>query len=145
MGCAGRLPADCKYRKAAINCSDLSGEGLILLILSRVCADFHDRSGKMIFRIRATDRLNLIEAPEAIREDPLFQMLLDDGALEASLNRNRTRELENDPAEGTAADGTRKPDEADQAEAAASGQAEKKAGRTGAEARDGKAARGGKS
>ena len=125
--------------------NDLDGEGLILLILSRVCADFHDRSGKTIFRIRATDRLNLIEAPEAIREDPLFQMLLDDGALEASLNRNRTKELENDPAEGTAADGTRKPaDEAPAAEEAAAGSGEKKTGRAGAESREGKAARGGK-
>ena len=55
-----------------------------MLILSRVCADFHDARGNLLFSIRPPQRLTFVEAPDAIREDPLFQMLVNEGSLEAS-------------------------------------------------------------
>ena len=41
-----------------------------MLILSRVCAEFRDRSGAVIHRVTPETRLTFREAPEAIREDP---------------------------------------------------------------------------
>ena len=47
-----------------------------MLILSRVCAEFRDRSGAVIHRVTPETRLTFREAPEAIREDPLFQKVV---------------------------------------------------------------------
>ena len=68
-----------------------------MLILSRVCAEFHDRSGARIFSVTPQTRLTFQEAPETIREDPLFRMLLDDRSIEVSDNGPRKKQLENDP------------------------------------------------
>ncbi len=68
-----------------------------MLILSRVCADFRSPSGAVIFRITPSTRLTFQEAPEAIREDPLFDMLLGDGSLEVAGSVIRKRKLEADP------------------------------------------------
>ena len=68
-----------------------------MLILSRVCADFRSPSGAVIFRITPSTRLTFQEAPEAIREDPLFDMLLSDGSLEVAGSVIRKRKLEADP------------------------------------------------
>jgi hypothetical protein len=68
-----------------------------MLILSRVCAEFHDASGNVLFRVTPQTRLTFQEAPEAIREDPLFRMLLAERSLEVSDNGPRKRKLENDP------------------------------------------------
>ena len=68
-----------------------------MLILSRVCAEFHDASGNVLFRVSPQTRLTFQEAPEAIREDPLFQMLLADRSIEVSDDGPRKKQLENDP------------------------------------------------
>ena len=68
-----------------------------MLILSRVCAEFRDRNGTIIHRVTPETRLTFQEAPEAIREDPLFRMLLDDRSIEVSDNGPRKKQLENDP------------------------------------------------
>ena len=68
-----------------------------MLILSRVCAEFHDAAGAVIFTVTPQTRLTFQEAPEAIREDPLFHMLLNDRSIEVSDNGPRKRQLENDP------------------------------------------------
>ena len=68
-----------------------------MLILSRVCAEFHDAYGTVLFRVTPQTRLTFQEAPEAIREDPLFQMLLADRSMEVSDNGSRKKQLENDP------------------------------------------------
>ena len=68
-----------------------------MLILSRVCAEFHDHTGAAVFSVTPQTRLTFQEAPETIREDPLFQMLLDDRSIEVSDNGPRQKELENDP------------------------------------------------
>ena len=69
-----------------------------MMILSRVCAEFRDRTGAVIHRVTPADRLTFREAPEAIREDPLFRMLLEEGALEAAITPARMKKLEDDPA-----------------------------------------------
>ena len=68
-----------------------------MLILSRVCADFRDRNGAVLFRVTPQTRLTFQDAPEAIREDPLFQMLVQEGSLEAGVAPVRQKELETDP------------------------------------------------
>ena len=76
-----------------------------MLILSRVCAEFHDRSGRTIFSIAPQNLLSFLEAPEEIQEDPLFSMLLQEGSLEAVRSVNQQKALEADPAAGASADG----------------------------------------
>ena len=71
-----------------------------MLILSRVCAEFHDKSGTPVFKVTPKTRLTFQEAPEAIRDDPLFAMLLNDRSIEVAENNARKKELENDPLPG---------------------------------------------
>ncbi len=68
-----------------------------MLMMSRVCADFRDAKGAVIFRVTPETRLTFVEAPEAIRQDPLFRLLLSDGSVEASLTPERRRQLEQEP------------------------------------------------
>ena len=68
-----------------------------MLILSRVCAEFRDRSGTVIYRVTPDTRLTFREAPEAIRQDPLFAMLLNDRSIEVADDGARRKQLENDP------------------------------------------------
>ena len=68
-----------------------------MLILSRVCAEFHDESGAAIFTVTPRTRLSFQEAPEAIRQDPLFAMLLNDRSIEVADDGARRKQLENDP------------------------------------------------
>ena len=76
-----------------------------MLILSRVCAEFTDRAGKTLFTIGPGQLLSFLEAPESIREDPLFGMMLADGSLEAVRSVEQRRNLEADPVSGTDAEG----------------------------------------
>ena len=85
-------------------CRYLNRKELIMLILSRVCAEFHDASGNVLFRVTPQTRLTFQEAPEAIREDPLFRMLLAERSLEVSDNGPRKKQLENDPADAPKAE-----------------------------------------
>ena len=80
-----------------------------MLILSRVCAEFRDHTGAVIHRVTPETRLTFREAPEAIREDPLFQMLLNDGSLEAAVTSVQRKKLEAEPLEGTDATGRKVP------------------------------------
>ena len=68
-----------------------------MLILSRVCAEFHDSTGAKIFAVTPETRLTFLPAPEAIREDPLFALLREDRLIEISDNGPLQRQLENDP------------------------------------------------
>lgn len=78
-----------------------------MLILSRVCAEFRNRAGAVIYRVTPQTRLTFQEAPEEIKEDPLFGMLLHDGSLEAGVTPVRQKELEADPLKETDASGRR--------------------------------------
>ena len=70
----------------------------LMLILSRVCAEFHNAKGEKLFTVTPAARNIFVEAPDAIREDPLFRLLINDGSLEAAVPEARKRILENDPA-----------------------------------------------
>lgn len=78
-----------------------------MLILSRVCVDFHNKKGELVHRVNAANRLCFHEAPDSIQEDPIFQMLVNDGSLEAGVTAARKRTLETDPTAGTTAEGRR--------------------------------------
>jgi len=80
-----------------------------MLILSRVCAEFRDHTGAVVYRVTPETRLTFREAPDSIREDPLFQMLLDEGALEAAVTSVQKKKLEADPLAGTDAAGRKGP------------------------------------
>ena len=76
-----------------------------MLILARVCADFYDKNRNLLHRITPRD-LNLFrEVPESIRQDPLFQMLVDDGSIKYPADAAKDRALEQDPYAGTTPDG----------------------------------------
>ena len=68
-----------------------------MLILSRVCAEFHDDAGAVLFTVLPAMLNMFIEAPESIKQDPLFDMLLSDGSLEAPVDKATRTKLENDP------------------------------------------------
>lgn len=76
-----------------------------MLILSRVCAEFRNPRGETVFRITPANRLTFLEAPEEIRSDPLFRMLIAEGSLEAVESVDRRKQLEQDPTLGTDASG----------------------------------------
>ena len=67
-----------------------------MLILSHVCAEFHDRQGTPIFTVGPSQRLQFLEAPETIREDLLFNLLLSEGSLQV-VDRGSRKSLESDP------------------------------------------------
>ena len=71
-----------------------------MLLLSRVCAEFHNAKGEKIFSVRPAGLLSFQEAPDTIREDPLFQMLVNDGSIEAGVTEAEKHRLENDPRSG---------------------------------------------
>ena len=83
-----------------------------MLIVSRVCAEFRNRAGKTIFAIRPQNLNSFLEAPEEIREDPLFSLMMSDGSMEAAHTVEEKRKLESDPLEGVTPEGkkpSRKP------------------------------------
>ncbi len=79
-------------------------------ILSRVCADFHDQKGNVIYRIRPADRLVYKDdAPDEIRDDLLFRMLVDDGSIEVIETAAQKKAMEQDPTAGADATGKKLP------------------------------------
>lgn len=76
-----------------------------MLILSRVSVDFMNDKGEKIFSIKPADRLGLIEAPEAIKKDPIFDLLVSDGSLEVVESLTKKKALEENPVKGTDASG----------------------------------------
>ena len=71
-----------------------------MFIVSHVCAEFHDTKGNDTFTITPSMIRGFIEAPDFIREDPLYQLLLSDGSVEAGITKERKQILENDPDHG---------------------------------------------
>ncbi len=69
-----------------------------MTILSRVCAEFHDNAGTVLFAVTPADLLKpLTDVPESIRQDPLFGMLVADGSLDVVEKKEDLKRLENDP------------------------------------------------
>ena len=76
-----------------------------MLILARVCADFYDRNRNLLHRILPVHLGTFHEAPDSIRQDPLFQMLVDDGSIKYPADAAKDRALEQDPYAGADATG----------------------------------------
>ena len=71
-----------------------------MLIISHVCAEFHDPSGRTIFTITPDKFNSFLDAPEEIRQDPLYAMLAADGSIEDARSAERKRAMEADPNAG---------------------------------------------
>ena len=65
-----------------------------MLIRCKVCAEFHDKAGAVLFNVRPADLNLFIEAPESIMQDPLFEMLVADHSLDATQEKMEARKLE---------------------------------------------------
>lgn len=76
-----------------------------MLIIPYVCAEFRDFSGNPIFRITTSMRGNMITAPETIRQDILFDMLVADGSIKVPETAAQKKVLEQDPMVGVTAEG----------------------------------------
>ena len=76
-----------------------------MLILARVCAVFYDRKRNLIHRITQRDLGVFRDVPESIQQDPLFQMLVDDGSIKYPADAAKDRALEQDPYAGADATG----------------------------------------
>ena len=68
-----------------------------MLIIPYVCAEFRDVSGNPIFRITPAMRGTMITVPETIKQDILFDMLVNEGSLETPTSKAEQKKLENDP------------------------------------------------
>ena len=77
-------------------------------ILSHVCAEFRNSHGLIIFQVPVCEKNAVVEAPEEIRSDPLFGMLIAEGSLEIVRDEAQQKELEQDPYKGTDATGKKK-------------------------------------
>ena len=69
-----------------------------MLILSRVCVEFHNRRGEPVHRVTPEMLQTFHEAPESIMEDPIFRLLVAERSLEANVSEERRKILENEPA-----------------------------------------------
>ena len=69
-----------------------------MLILSRVCAEFYDKHNNLLGRITPRDLGTFREISDAVRQDPLFQLLVEDGSIKYPADEAK------DKAAATAAD-----------------------------------------
>ena len=76
-----------------------------MLILSRVCAEFYDKHNNLLGRITPRDLGTFREISDAVRQDPLFQLLVDDGSIKYPADEAKDKALEQDPFAGTTAEG----------------------------------------
>ena len=76
-----------------------------MMIMSHVSVEFRDKEGNSLMVIPESQINKLIyDAPEGIRQDPLFDLMVADGSLVAT-DRNACKELEADPLAGLTAEG----------------------------------------
>ena len=73
--------------------------------MPHVCADFYDKHRNLICKITRTDLHDYMTVPDSIQEDPLFQMLVNDGSIKYSPDGHRDKKLEQDPLAGMTAEG----------------------------------------
>ncbi len=75
-------------------------------ILSRVCAEFKDKKGNVIYRIGPENRRIYLEnVPEAIKQDLLFGALVAEGSIDVIETAAEKKAAEQDPTAGALADG----------------------------------------
>ena len=87
-----------------------------MMIVAFACAEFHDKTGAVLFAVHPADRCVFLDAPDSIRQDPLFNMLLNDGSLELPTTREKQKQLENDPMKKPEKTGSAKEEPAETAE-----------------------------
>ena len=69
-----------------------------MTLLSRVCCQFCDRNGKVVYTIHRDQLLQpLLGVPEEIREDKLFEWMIKEGTLEVLTKEEELKRAENDP------------------------------------------------
>lgn len=74
-------------------------------IVCYVAAIFSDpKTHEEIFRVEKGDLGLIKDAPKAIKQDPLFNLLVGDGSLKVVEKKN-LKQLENDPMKGVSAEG----------------------------------------
>ena len=80
-----------------------------MTLIAHVCAEFCDSHRNPIYTI-TQPMLNdfLYNVPEAIREDPLFAMLIAEGSLKAVESATDRKAAEKDPLAGITAEGRKK-------------------------------------
>ena len=76
-----------------------------MLIIPYVCAEFHDKAGSVLYRITPAMRGRIEEAPESIKQDILFNMLVADGSIKVPETAAQKKTLEQDPMVGVTAEG----------------------------------------
>ena len=79
-----------------------------MFMLCRVCAQFRDARGKEIFTVDRGMLNQFMEVPDAIRQDPLFAMLLADGSIKTNVSPAEQKTLESDPMADAEPDGKQK-------------------------------------
>ena len=79
-----------------------------MILLCRVCAEFHSPDGTLLHRVGMKERLVPHEAPDTIQTDPLFALLVSDGSISAVSSKEEQKKLEQmDPTVGIDASGKR--------------------------------------
>ena len=68
-----------------------------MILVPYVCAEFHDNTGAVLYTVRPNQLQTLIEVPDAVRQDPLFEMLVHDGTIQVPETKAQKKVLENDP------------------------------------------------
>lgn len=76
-----------------------------MTILSHVSVDFTDKHHNILFSVPPRLIDCVLTAPDEIQQDPIFDLLLADGSLEAVRSVARKKALENDPAAEVNAEG----------------------------------------
>ena len=86
-------------------------------IVSRVAAAFCRPDRSIIFEVRPADILVILDAPDEIRQDPLFTLMVNEGSLEVISGVDVQKKLEADPVQGANAEGRKISAPADDPEA----------------------------
>jgi hypothetical protein len=76
-----------------------------MVIMSHVAVEFHDIHGVPVFSVSGTQLHTLVDAPEEIRQDPIFEDLVRDGSVIISENVKERKALEYDPMTGITREG----------------------------------------
>jgi len=66
-------------------------------LMSKVCAEFHDAFGTILYKISPADLYIYQDVPDIIVQDPLFGMLLHDDSILLANSDDLQRLAENDP------------------------------------------------
>lgn len=76
-----------------------------LRMVCKTAAEFRSPDGGVIFTVRPDMRYTLIEAPAAIRNDPLFRWMEEDGTVSVAATAAAQKALEAGPEQKTAETG----------------------------------------